>query len=111
MTPDSDFSDLEPSFAQPWTSAAMAELQSYGHLLSWSEPDPRPMPEERSVHGAIVDIFDALVSSMTDTRLEADLADVLWSMVNLFHRAAGRIERELDGTEQIGRTSGRGTGG
>ena len=36
---------------------------------------------------------------LSDTRLEPDLEDLLWSTVNLFHRATGRIERELDDNE------------
>jgi len=40
-----------------------------------------------------------------DTRLEPDLEDLLWSTVNLFHRAVGRIERELDDNEQAQRRS------
>jgi hypothetical protein len=43
--------------------------------------------------------------TLTDTRLEPDLEDLLWSTVNLFHRAADRIERELDGNEQAQRRS------
>ena len=42
---------------------------------------------------------------MGDTRLEPDLEDLLWSTVNLFHRAVGRIERELDDNEQAQRRS------
>jgi hypothetical protein len=33
-----------------------------------------------------------------DTRLEPDLEDLLWSTVNLFHRAGERIQRELSAT-------------
>jgi hypothetical protein len=40
---------------------------------------------------------------LADTRLEADLPDVLWSMVNLFHRRLDRIERDLDDNEQAQR--------
>src|SRR5208283_5727648 len=40
-----------------------------------------------------------------DTRLEPDLEDLLWSTVNLFHRAVSRIERELDDNEQGQRRS------
>ena len=40
---------------------------------------------------------------MGDTRLEPDLEDLLWSTVNLFHRAVARIERELDDNEQAQR--------
>ena len=36
---------------------------------------------------------------MRDTRLEPDLNDLLWSTVNLFHRAADRVQRELDDNE------------
>ena len=42
-----------------------------------------------------------------ETRLEPDLEDLLWSTVNLFHRATGRIERELDGNEQSQQKSQR----
>ncbi len=45
------------------------------------------------------------MSTFTDTRLEPDLEDLLWSTVNLFHRAGDRIERELDGNEQAQRRS------
>ncbi|MFK4631235.1 hypothetical protein ABIF02_003762 [Bradyrhizobium elkanii] len=71
------------------------------------EPDPRPLPEGNVVAGAIADIFDALVSTLADTRLEPDLDDLLWSTVNLFHRAVSRIERELDGNEQAQQKSQR----
>ena len=40
-----------------------------------------------------------------DTRLEPDLEDLLWSTVNLFHRAVERIERDLDDNEQAQRKS------
>ena len=39
--------------------------------------------------------------------MEPDLADLLWSTVNLFHRAIQRIERELDSNEQAQRKSQR----
>ena len=57
------------------------------------------------VAGALADIFDALVATLTDTRLEPDLEDLLWSTVNLFHRATDRVERELDDNEQAQRRS------
>ena len=44
---------------------------------------------------------------MSDTRLEPDLEDLLWSTVNLFHRANERIERELDDNEQAQKRSQR----
>jgi hypothetical protein len=59
------------------------------------------------ITGAVADIFDALVATLSDTRLEPDLEDLLWSTVNLFHRATDRIERELDNNEQAQHKSQR----
>ena len=42
---------------------------------------------------------------LADTRLEEDLPDLLWSVVNLFHRKIDRVERELDDNEQAQRRS------
>ena len=80
-------------------------MQLYGHRPFQDEPDPRPLPEAEAIAGAVADIFDALVATLTDTRLEPDLEDLLWSTVNLFHRAIDRIERELDDNEQAQRRS------
>ena len=97
--------DHEPHHAASSTATLLTELQLYGHRPFQDEPDARPLPEERTISTALADIFDALVSTLNDTRLEPDLEDVLWSTVNLFHRAADRIERELDTNEQAQRRS------
>lgn len=90
----------EPAHAASATSSLLDELQLYGHRPFDDEPDPRPLPEERIVIGALADMFDAVVTIFQDTRLEPDLDDLLWSAVNIFHRASERIERELDDNEQ-----------
>nr|RAV90618.1 hypothetical protein DBT53_12490 [Aerococcus mictus] len=99
--------DYEPHHASSPTDHVLQELQLYGYRPFADEPDPRPLPEGNRVAGAIADIFDALISTMLDTRLEPDLEDLLWSTVNLFHRATGRIERELDDNEQAQQRSQR----
>ena len=76
------------------------ELQLYGHRPFDDAPDPRPLPEDRLVRGAVADIFDALIVALGDTRMEPDLDDILWAQVNLFHRAETRFERLLDDNEQ-----------
>jgi hypothetical protein len=48
----------------------------------------------------VADIFDALVSVLGDTRLEPDLEDLLWWTVNLLHRAAAQVQRQLDRDEE-----------
>ena len=83
------------------------KLQLYGFRPFQDELDPRPLPEGNAVADAIADIFDALIVTLQDTRLEPNLDDLLWSTVNLFHRATDRIERELDDNEPAQRRSHR----
>src|SRR5271166_1670256 len=106
MTTDHDDAGYEPPHASSPTDRVLAELQLYGYHPFQHEPDPRPLPEG-NVAGAVADIFDALVVTLADTRLEPDVEDLLWSTVNLFHRAVSRIERELDENEQAQRRAQR----
>ena len=99
MTTDHDDTGYEPPHSSSPTDHVLHELQLYGYRPFQDEPDPRPLPEGDIVAASISDIFDALVVALSDTRLEPDLEDLLWSTVNLFHRATGRIERELDDNE------------
>ncbi|WP_407175382.1 DUF2493 domain-containing protein [Bradyrhizobium sp. STM 3562] len=108
MTTDhQDAADFEPPHASSPTDHVIQELQLYGYRHCEGGPDPRPAPESAAVRGAVADIFDALVSALSDTYLEPDLEDLLWSAVSLFHRAVARIERKLDGNEQAQQKSQR----
>ena len=107
MTTDHDETSFEPSHESSPTDHILTELQLHGYRPFQDEPDPRPLPEACTIAGAVADIFDALVATLSETRLEPDLADLLWSTVNLFHRANERIERELDDNEQAQRRSQR----
>lgn len=102
-----DHDDIEPPHAASATDHVLSELQLFGYRPFDDEPDPRPLPEGKMIAGAVADIFDALVATLSDTRLEPDLSDLLWSTVNLFHRAADRIDRHLDDNEQAQRKSQR----
>jgi hypothetical protein len=99
MATDHDGADSEPQHSASPTDHVLRELQLYGYRPFQDQPDPRPLPEGPVIAGSIADIFDALVGTLADTRLEPDLDDLLWSTVNLFHRATERIERELDDNE------------
>src|ERR1700748_635991 len=105
--PMTDRDDIEPPHASSATDLVLNELQLFGYRPFQDEPDPRPLPEGEMIAGAIADIFDSLVAPLNDTRLEPDLPDLLWSAVNLFHRAAGRIHQQLDDNEQAQRKSQR----
>src|ERR1700720_1253255 len=99
MATDRDDTDPEPPHSSSPTDHVLAELQLYGHRPFQDEPDPRPLPEANAIGGAVADIFDALIATLRDTRLEPDLEDLLWSAVNLFHRAVDRVQRNLDDNE------------
>jgi len=105
MATDRDDHDFEPTTTVSSTDHVLAELQLYGHRPFQDEPDPRPLPGADAIVGAVADIFDALAATLGDTRLEPDLEDLLWSTVNLFHRAIDRLERGLDDNEQTQRRS------
>src|SRR5258708_31372676 len=107
MTIDHEEQAYEQPQATSPTDHILTELQLHGYRPLQDEPDPRSLPEARTVSSAVADIFDALVATLSDTRLEPDLEDLLWSTVNLFHRANERIERELDDNEQAQKRSQR----
>ena len=107
MATHHDAAEFEPPHASSPTDHILSELALHGHRPSPGEPDSRPLPQSDAAGGAVADIFDALVSTLIDTRLEPDLEELLWSAVNLFHRAADRVQRRLDDNEQAQKASQR----
>ena len=101
LFPDTD-TEAEAHTASP-TAHLLDELALYGHRPGEGEPDPRPLPEPDAVCGQLGAMVEGFSAMLTGTRLEDDLADLLWSFVNLFHRKVDRIERELDINEQAQR--------
>ncbi len=85
------------------TAHLLDELALFGYRPGADEPDPRALPEPDAVQGQLEAMIEACTAMLTGTRLEDDLADLLWSFVNLFHRKLDRIERELDHNEQAQR--------
>ena len=98
MTLDDD--TFEPHHESSPTEHALNELELHGYRHDGHGPDPRLVPEDNVIAGAVSDIFDALIATMADTALDGELDDLLWSTVNMFPRAAGRLERKLDDNEQ-----------
>jgi len=102
------FLDIDPEIerhaASP-TAHLLDELALYGHRFGEDEPDPGPLPEPDAAQAHLGAAVEALSDLLAGTRLEDDLADLLWSFVNLFHRKIDRIERELDTNEQAQRRS------
>ena len=99
MTTQFQNDDFDPNPVLSQTAWALQELQLYGTRAFQDEVDLRPMPEPERLIDAVTDIFDAIAATLGDTRMEPDLEELLWGQVNLFHRAAARVERLLDDNE------------
>ena len=91
--------EFEPTHQASQTARVLDELQMQGWRPHEDEPDPRPLPDADDLGRALSDVFDVLGGVFADTRLESDLPDLLWSVVNTFHRKADRVQRELDDNE------------
>ncbi len=82
---------------EPSASAHLLdELTRYAHRPMGDEADLRPLPEPEMAEMALGSMFEAMSSLLTGTRLEDDLPDLLWSLVNVLHRKTDRISRSLD---------------
>ena len=101
-----DFDISDTTSSSP-TAAILSELRLHGRPSFDDGDDPRPLPDDDRMTGAVADIFDALITSLDDTRAEPDLEGLLWGAVHLFHRGAERVERLLDTNEQDQRSSQR----
>jgi hypothetical protein len=87
------------------SSHLLDELALHGYRPLDDDPDPRPLPSSDAASLALDSAVEALSGLFFDTRLEADLPDLLWSFVNLFHRKAERVSRDLDDNETAQRRS------
>ncbi|PPD41757.1 MAG: hypothetical protein CTY15_13105 [Methylocystis sp.] len=81
------------------SSYLLDELALHGYRPLDDEPDARPLPSSDAASLALETAVEALSGLFLGTRLEADLPDLLWSFVNLFHRKADRVDRDLDDNE------------
>lgn len=99
MTSDRYFDDPEPLHDLSATGHLLETLALHGHRSGGDELDPRGPAEPQALTAAVADIFDALIAPLTETSLEPLTADLLWSAVNLFHRAADRVQRRLEDNE------------
>lgn len=99
--------DFEPEHTSSSTGEALDHLHLFGHRPFYDEPDTLPVPEQHAITATISDIFDAIAFTLDNTRLEPDLSELLWSMVNVFHRAIDRVQRKLDGNEDAQKHSQR----
>ena len=99
--------DDEPHHTSSPTAHLLDELQMYGYHPMSDEPDQRPLPTAERAEQEIESAVTSLIALMADTRLDGDLDDVLWNLVNIFHRKIARLDRALDDNEQAQRRGQR----
>jgi hypothetical protein len=106
MLDDQDFRDdrAEITMASP-SAHLLDELQLHGYRPLDEEGDPSPLPSPEVAELALATIFEAATGLFAETRLEPDLPDLLWNLVNLFHRQTERMGRLLDDNEIAQRNS------
>lgn len=97
--------DFEPPHASSPTAQIVERLELHGFVPSADEPDPRPMPEDDRIEQAVAEAFEAVAAAVAGTRSEPDGADLLWGLVNAFHRCAARVQRLLDDNEDAQKQS------
>lgn len=63
------------------------------------EPETRPMPSDDDLTSVVASLFTALTASFDGTALEDEVEDMGWSLADLFHRKADRMQTRLDDVE------------
>src|SRR6266853_1160495 len=86
MTIERNETDYEQPHATSPPDHVLTELQLHGYRPFQNEPDARPLPEARIVAAAVADIFDALIASLRETRLEPELERLTAEGVTLIER-------------------------
>ena len=81
------------------TAAVIDRLVLHGARPSADDPEYRPLPEEASVEVLTGSMIEAAMAMLTDTALEDDLDEVLWGIVNIFHRRVSHLDRLLGDNE------------
>lgn len=81
------------------TGRVADNMALYGYTPGFDEPETRPMPESQALDGLVAGLFDAMSAPLENSGLEPDIQDLMWSLVDVLHRKADRVQRMLDDTE------------
>ena len=97
---DIDTDTIEADGSGSATAAAIERIALYG-LKSADEPnDP---PDQEMLAGIAQHTMEAFAGAVEGTPLERDLNELLWSLVNVFHRRLFTLQLRLDENEDAQR--------
>ena len=99
---------FEASFAPSSPTARLLnDYALYGVTPGSDERDTRELPDADLTESSITALMDTMASLVADTRLEDETDELLWSLVNTFHRRIVHTEKRLDDIELKQRQSQR----
>ena len=81
------------------TSAIFDELALHGATPAPGEVDHRPLPQPDQVELAMTTLFETTIGLLTDSQLEDNLEEMLWSLTSIFHRRLSFLQKRLDDNE------------
>ena len=86
------------AFLNPASSTAylLEEIALFGVMSGKGERDYRPLPEAEDVPEKVGAIMQTMADLFLQTRLEGEAEEMLWSVVNGFHRRVSHTQKRLD---------------
>lgn len=81
---------------QGQTDHILNHLALTGATPSSDETDHRHLPEQDHIDFTIGVLFESLSSLLSESQLENDLEEMLWSMTNIFQRRLNQLNKQSD---------------
>ena len=89
------------------TAHLLDEIALYGIVSYDGARDYRPLPDADDVELKICGIMESMADIFIGSRLEGEAEELLWSVVNGFHRRIAHTQKRLDDNEAAQKTSVR----
>lgn len=81
------------------TAQILDHLALHGAKPEEGETDHRLLPQFDQSELAISTLFDTILSLLSESQLEDDLVEMLWSLTNIFHRRQTHLKKRFDDNE------------
>ena len=102
-----EFSSDHHSLTSSPTARLLDDYALYGVRPGSDERDTRELPDADLVEANINALMETMGDLFAGTRLEDETPELLWSLVNTFHRRIAHSQKRLDDIEMKQRESQR----